>query len=102
MNKQSTRMARQTREQWLQLVKNYSPTDLDLKTYCDQAGVTTNRFKIWQRRFDNLDVSAPAFKELRHQAVPNANHTTPAENSVPQWDVELAFGSGLLLRIRQR
>ena len=98
-------MARQTREQWLQLVKNYRPNDLDLKTYCDQAGVTTNRFKIWQHRFDNPKVSAPAFKELRHESTPKANHTTPAENSAPlgdQWDVELAFGSGLLLRIRQR
>jgi hypothetical protein len=48
----SKRSTRRTSEQWQKLIDHYNANPIDPQTYCQRIGVTMDRFKIWQQRFE--------------------------------------------------
>lgn len=94
MKKLNTRRPRRSREEWQVLVANFNAADGDLQTYCDRAGITTNRFHIWQHRFQQS-----AFVEL--PVVDTTASMTDTLSDTHRWDIELILGHNIILRMRR-
>jgi len=89
MKKSISKRTRRTREEWQVLVNHYDAGS-DLSAYCKQAGITVNRFQIWQRRFNQT-----GFVEVPFSSTPET------ESDSPHWDIELTLGKDITLRMRR-
>jgi len=99
MSKYKTKRSRFTKEQWQVHIENYNAKPIDPQTYCKRIGVTMDRFRIWQRRFEQ-----PGFIEVQPALVPKVS-TAPAVDTLAvsdHWDIELHLGADITLRLRTR
>ena len=90
MQHPTRKRSRRTREEWQALIASFEKCDNDLEGFCHQAGISLDRFKIWQQRF-----SQASFIELPYDKNPTVDDSKP-------WDVELSLANDIVLRIRTR
>jgi len=92
----SRRYARRSAAQWARLVAEQETGALSQRAFCAERGLAYGSFCGWKRRLREAPAraatrDAPAFVELAAAPV--------AQSS--DWDVELALGEGVVLRLRR-
>ncbi len=85
--------------QWQALLDDFHRSGLPKEAFCKQRGVATSSLNRWQRVIerqaqngDFIDVTEPL---SRVPATPSPRH-----DSDNAWQVELALGNGIVLRLR--
>ncbi len=93
---------RRTATEWERLILEYQTSGLTQRDYCEQHDVPYSSFTNW---FAKLKKNKPA---LSVETTPadlfvELSAETPFVNStITDWDVELAFSNGTILRLKQR
>jgi hypothetical protein len=89
--------ARKTREEWKHLVADAEQSSIPAVTYCEQQGLSYQSFMKWRSTFRSEEnQSKKQFLEI----TPNKIKSSP-EPCSQGWDVELALGGDIVLRIRR-
>lgn len=86
---------RRSRAQWRRLVAEQAGSGLSQRAFCERRGLTYASFCGWKRRLGDEPVSegdGAAFVEMAVAPAPPSSG----------WDVELALGDGVVLRLRRR
>lgn len=94
-------------QDWEQIMSQYAASGLSQKAFCQRESLAPSTFSKWRKQLGlagakSLPAKATAdFKPLSCFPLPTA---TPLMDSggggVGGWDVELALGNGMTLRIR--
>jgi|ABPQ01.1.fsa_nt_gi hypothetical protein len=96
------RRARRSRAQWQTLIERGERSPLGIGAFCHAEGVSTASFYSWRKRLREsapedgsaaVGAPAPAFLDL------GALHG--ADGDAGRWDIELALGDGVVLRLRR-
>ena len=88
---------RKTREEWQRLVADSEQSKLPAVTFCEQQGVSYQSFMKWRSTFRS---EASQTKTPFLEITPESGASSPADCS-QGWDIELALGGNVVLRIRQ-
>lgn len=93
---------RRSRAEWREFLASYERSGLSQQTFCEQHGLALSTFCKWRRDLGSAasTVPAPVFAELEVSSSPEAPVDPPADHL--GWDIELALGDGVVLRIRSR
>lgn len=86
---------RRSRREWQSLIERAERSALGVTAFCAAQGVSTASFYLWRKRLA-AEVERPAeFLDLGElQAQPRAERSNG-------WELELALGEGLVLRLRR-
>jgi len=99
---QKQKKIRRTASEWAQIISDYQTSGLTQRDYCKQHDVPYSSFTNW---FAKLKKNKPA---LSVETTPadlfvELSAETPFVNpTITDWDVELAFSNGTILRLKQR
>jgi hypothetical protein len=95
---------RRSRREWESLIARAERSALSVSAFCAAQGISTASFYLWRKRL--------AGEVLRGQPVPAGTRfldlgeleVDPGEagDHAGDWDVELALGDGVVLRLRRR
>jgi len=89
---------RRGRAQWQRLITEQAGSGLSQRAFCERRGLAYATFCGWRRR---LGVEAPERKrEDEGAAFVELDVGSAAPG--PAWEVELALGEGVVLRVRRR
>lgn len=92
MSQLNNTRSRRTAEEWKQLLEAYAASGLDQKQFCREQGLGYSTFAKWKKRLvTGKPVSESPLFEL----------AAPLVDSPTSWDIELALGAGMVLRIRR-
>jgi transposase-like protein len=81
-----------SRADWEQLVAAYERRTVTRRAFCAEAGVSPNTLDYWRRKFRDEGSAAAGFIEL----------AAGGEAGRSRWEVELALGDGVVLRLSRR
>lgn len=96
-SQQKTYSPRKTKEEWRRLIASAEQSSLPAITYCEQQGLSYQSFMKWRSTFKSEEnQSKKQFLEI----TPNNIASSSAPHS-QGWDIELALGGDVVLRIRQ-
>jgi len=90
---------RRSRTQWQHIMKTYETSGSSQPAFCAQEGLAQHLFCKWHKKLISscrpalIDDSDKLFVE-----VPAVDRET---QPVRQWEVELAFANGMVIRLRQ-
>lgn len=91
---------RRTPEQWKIIISAHEASGLTQRDFCQQQGVAYSSFTYWLKKLKKMvpvahaeAASTPLFVGIE----PEHSASTVSTN----WDVELAFANGMVLRLRQ-
>ena len=87
----SERPAARSAEEWRGIVEDFEREGTTAAAYCEGRRMTPKTLLRWRRRFAREADPAPAFVSLG-----------PAPVDPVDWDAELDFGGGMVLRLRRR
>ncbi len=76
------------RAEWERLVAAYEQGTVSRRAFCAEAGISPSALDYWRRKLREEGSVAPHFVEL-----------APERSG---WDVELALGDGVVLRLARR
>lgn len=91
MKKANTRI-RRSREQWQILIDRQQTSDLSTREFCRRNALNYNVFCKWRRRLTATEVQPDNLIDITELV-----KASPA----PTWDIELALGDGMVLRLRR-
>ena len=80
------------RTDWEQLVAAYERRTDTRRAFCAEAGVSPSTLDYWRRKFTDAGSAAVGFIEL----------AAGGEAGRSGWEVELALGDGVVLRLSRR
>ena len=88
---------RLTKQQWHELVKEQAVGSLTREAFCKSRSINKHTFSYWQQKFKSalppaLSPATPDFIEIKRPST--------GELCAAGWDVELALGKGIILRLR--
>ena len=87
------RYVRRSAAQWSRLIAEQSGSGLSQRRFCEDRGLSYSTFSVWRRRVASGEgEEAAGFVEV----------TVEPPRREPDWDVELALGNDVVLRIRAR
>ena len=87
---------RKTREQWKQLITEAEQSSQPTMTFCEEHAISYQSFMKWRS----------TFRAEEKQTINRFLDITPTQNNSPisscsqAWDIELALGDDVVLRIR--
>ncbi len=92
---------RRSASEWRSIISDYKSSGLTQHTFCQQHGIAYSSFTTWLTK---LNISKPALPaENTAPLFVEVTADKPLLNSsVSEWDVELAFANGTVLRLKQR
>lgn len=99
---------RRSPAEWRELLSSYERSGLSQQAFCDRHGLALSTFCKWRRSLGGsvTPTAAPVFAELEVAPAAAMSDGMPVEPIEPPtghgWDVELALGEGIVLRIRRR
>ena len=99
---QKQKKTRRTASEWAQIISDYQTSGLTQRDYCEQHDVPYSSFTNW---FAKLKKNKPVLStEPTHPPlfVDVTAQTPLAMATQSDWDVELAFLNGTILRLKQR
>jgi putative transposase len=92
---------RRSRREWQTLIAGAQRSALSVSAFCATQGVSTASFYLWRKRLaaevERPEPGAAAFLDLGEVAVAAGAGAHRAGG----WEVELALGEGLVLRLRR-
>lgn len=92
---------RRSASEWRSIISDYKMSGLTQREYCHHRGVAYSSFTTWLIKLKKLKSVLPAEESQSPLFVEvTADNPTlnPASND---WDVELAFANGTVLRLKQ-
>jgi len=81
-----------SRADWEQLVATYERRTVTRRAFCAQAGVSPSTLDYWRRKLRDEGSTAAGFIEL----------AGGGEAGRSGWELELALGDGVVLRLARR
>jgi hypothetical protein len=95
--------ARRSRAQWQSLLARAERSPLSVRAFCAAQGISTASFYLWRKRLgvEREQEEAPtaaSFLDLGELAA----HVGAGAEGTGGWELELALGDGLVLRLRRR
>lgn len=93
----ATKSQRLTKQQWQTLVSEQATSGLSREAFCKARNLNKHTFCYWQQKLKSVVLPAPDeraadFIEIKKPAVDECCDAA--------WDVELALGKGITLRLR--
>ena len=97
--------ARRSRAQWQSLIAGAERSPLSVRRFCASQGISTASFYLWRRRLV-AEAAAPMAEPVGFLDLGELDLQAPAGEQAPRpsgaWELELALGQGLVLRLRRR
>ena len=91
--------ARRSRGQWQSLLARAERSPLSVRAFCAAQGISTASFYLWRKRLGvEREQEEARFLDLGALAA----HAGAGADDSGGWEVELALGDGLVLRLRRR
>jgi transposase-like protein len=81
-----------SRADWKQLLAAYERRTVTRRAFCAEAGVSPSTLDYWRRKFREERSATAGFIEL----------AAGSEAGRSGWEVELALGDGMVLRLARR
>ncbi|MGD8914072.1 MAG: hypothetical protein PVI97_15980 [Candidatus Thiodiazotropha sp.] len=102
LNTQSTqepqKRVRRTKAQWKKLLEEYAISDLTQTKFCQMHHIATSSLWKWQKYFASQPVASDFIDITESLAkTPSPDSDSPRDD---HWQVELALGQGVILRVR--
>ena len=100
----SRHRARRTAAQWQELVERFERAGQTRGKFCAAHGLALSTFDLWRRK---LRATQAAVEEDHPEALfveltnPAQTQTSPTSTGTGAWEVELALGAGVVLRVRR-
>ena len=102
------RRARRGESQWRALVGAFTQSGTTRHAFCAQHALSVSTFDWWRKRLGAMPCAARAraradalFVELTAPTGSAAAAVPVSHRSMPDWDVELELGAGVVLRLRR-
>ena len=93
---------RRGRREWQSLIERAERSPLSVTAFCAAQGVSTASFYLWRKRLGaDIEAAQPVAARFLDLGELAAHAGAGAEDS-GGWEVELALGDGLVLRLRRR
>ena len=96
---------RRSRREWQSLIERAQRSPLGVSAFCAAHGVSTASFYLWRRRLV-AEAAAPMAEPVGFLDLGELDLQAPEGEPAPRpsggWEVELALGQGLVLRLRRR
>jgi hypothetical protein len=94
--------ARRSRAEWQSLIARAEGSPLSVRAFCAAQGISTASFYLWRKRLGaDIEQVAPvaaSFLDLGELAA----HARAGADCAGGWELELALGDGLVLRLSRR
>ncbi len=95
---------RRSKTQWQQLIVEQAASGQSQKAFCEQVGIPLATFGYWKRKLQDEVHPEPSRSDSRTDSASlsdwiELSHPVPDER--PAWQIELALGHGLCLRLRR-
>ena len=84
--------SRRSRADWERLLAAYEERTETRRAFCAELGVSPSALDYWRKKLRHEGPAAGSFVEL----------ATGSEGERSSWDVELALGDGIVLRLARR
>jgi hypothetical protein len=98
------RRARRSRAQWQSLIERGERSRLGIAAFCRGEGVSTASFYAWRKRLRQPPApaggSASGETQARHDTFLDLG-ALGGGGGAGRWDIELALGDGVVLRLRR-
>ena len=91
MSSLTKRRTRRSRDEWRRLIDEQAESGQTQSAFCAARGISVGSLQNWKRRLAAPEATPQPWLELG----------TLAEAKSATWDVELALGDGILLRLRR-
>jgi transposase-like protein len=88
-----------TRSQWQTVLDDFNRSGLSKVAYCKQHGIATSSLNRWQRILQDECGGADFINVTEPLSIAPAT-PSPTCDSDKAWQVELALGAGIVLRLR--
>ncbi len=89
---------RRSKAQWLALFEAQADSDLSVEHFCDVRGLSVAAFRHAQTRYNERAATSMLAALQREEFVELA---LPAPVHTGGWDIELALGADVVLRLRR-
>ena len=94
--------ARRSRAEWQFLIARAEGSPLSVRAFCAAQGISTASFYLWRKRLGaDIEPVAPVAASFLDLGELDA-HARAGADCAGGWEVELALGDGLVLRLRRR
>ena len=94
------KQVRRSASQWTAIIADYQSSGLTQRKFCTQRGVTCSSLAYWMVKLKQRSTVPSASSD----SIPLFVDVTPSATTSPSaqdWDVELEFANGMVLRLRQ-
>lgn len=88
-----------SRRQWQSLLDDFHRSGLTKVAFCKQHGVAASSLNRWQRMLES-DAEISGFIDVTEPLSRTPETRSPRRDSDNAWQVELALGNDIVLRIR--
>ena len=99
------RAARRSRAQWQSLIERGERSPLGIAAFCRAEGVSTASFYSWRKRLSQAPAheggSASGETQAADATFLDLGALNGAGGNAGRWDIELALGEGVVLRLRR-
>jgi putative transposase len=97
---------RRSRAEWRSLIERAQRSPLSVTAFCAAQGVSTASFYLWRKRLGaDIEPAAPvvaSFLDLGELEAHAGAGAGAGADRASGWELELALGEGLVLRLRRR
>ncbi len=96
----NNKKTRRSISQWRNIISDYKNSGLTQRQYCHHQGIAYSSFTNWHRKLKKSQSVLPT----KQSPPPMFVEMTADKPSLPasdNWDVELAFANGMVLRLKQ-
>ena len=95
MNELTKKKIRRSEEQWRTIIAEQVQSGESIQRFCRRRGIGYSTFGQWKSRLSRIASSVSSHSDF-------VEILTPVERLNAQWDVELALGEGIILRVARR
>ena len=96
--KRKTRQPRRSREEWARLILEQAESGLSQRAFCQSRHLSVSTFCHAKRR--GVATARAGVARIEGDFVPVVFDTDMSEPATQRWDIELALGAGVVLRMR--
>lgn len=92
---------RRSASEWRSIISDYKMSGLTQREYCHHRGVAYSSFTTWHLKLKKLESVLPADESRPPLFVEMTTDNPSLTSTSNDWDVELAFANGTVLRLKQ-
>lgn len=92
---------RRSASEWRSIISDYKISGLTQREYCHHQGIAYSSFTTWLIKLKKSKSVLPAEESLSPLFVEMTADNPSLNSTSTEWDVELAFANGTVLRLKQ-